>query len=48
MPADWKALHDGIPPHSLVHLIAHPVPGALAEDLRVLLSLRLQWPLAVI
>ena len=32
MPADWKAIYAGIPPHSLMHLIAHPVPGALIED----------------
>ena len=33
MPPDWKALSDGIPPHSLVHLIACPVPPVLVEDL---------------
>ena len=32
MPSDWKALSDGIPPHSLVHLIAYPVPALLVED----------------
>ena len=32
MSADWKAIHAGIPPHSLMHLITHPVPAALAED----------------
>ena len=32
MPPDWKALSDGIPPHSLVHLIAYPVPALLVED----------------
>ena len=33
MPTDWKALIAGIPPHSLVHLIALPVPAALVVDL---------------
>ena len=32
MPSDWKALTAGIPPHSLVHLIALPVPALLVED----------------
>ena len=32
MPTDWKALIAGIPPHSLVHLIALPVPAVLTVD----------------
>ena len=33
MPPDWKALSDGIPPYSHVHLIACPVPAMLVENL---------------
>ena len=32
MPTEWKALIGGIVPHSLVHLIALPVPAVLVED----------------
>ena len=42
MPSDWKALIAGIPPHSLVHLSALPVPAALVVDLLVHPLLRMQ------